>query len=44
MMNNFKAKWDMICIETLCNLVKLVSEQVTVTETDELFIGDKNII
>ena len=42
-MTNFKEEWDMLFIETLCKIVTLINKQVTVTETDELFIGDKEI-
>ena len=34
----------MLFIETLIKIGTLIIEQVTVTETDEFFIGDKNII
>ena len=43
-MSNFKDKWDMVFIETLHKIETLVSEQVTVTEIYEVFIGDKNKI
>ena len=42
--NKFKGKWDILFIETLRKIGTFVNEQVTVTETDEVFIGDKNII
>ena len=41
---NFKDEWDMILRETLWKIGTLVNEQVTVTETYEFFIRDKNII
>ena len=44
MMNNFKDKWDILFMENLRYFKTLVSEQVTVTETDEVYVGDKNII
>ena len=34
----------MLFIETLSKMVTLINEQVTVTEIDKVFIGDKNII
>ena len=37
MMKNFKDKWDMLFIETLRKIGTLINEQVTVTETDEVF-------
>ena len=44
MMKNFKDKWDMLFIEALSKIRNLINEQVTVTETDEVFFGNKNII
>ena len=44
MMKNFKDKWIMIFIETLRKIGTLINEQVTVIETDEVFIGDKKLI
>ena len=44
MMKNFKDEWVMLFIETLRKIGTLINEQVKVTETDELFIGDKNLI
>ena len=44
MMKNFKYEWDMIFIKTLWNSGTLINEQVTVTETYEVFIGDKKLI
>ena len=41
MMMNFKEKWDMLLIETLRKIGALINDQFTVTETDEVFIGDK---
>ena len=43
-MKNFKDEWYMIFIETLHKIGTLINEQVAVTETDEVFIGDKNLI
>ena len=34
----------MLFIETLQKIVTLLNEKTTVTETDEFFIGDKNLI
>ena len=44
MMKNFRDEWYMLFIETLCKIGTLLNEQVTVTETDELFIEDKKLI
>ena len=41
---NFKYKWDVLFIEALCKIVTLINEQVTVTKTYEVFLGDKNLI
>ena len=41
MMKNFVDKWDMLFIENLRKIGTLFNEQVTVRETDEVFIGDK---
>ena len=39
-MKNFKYEWDMLFIETLRKIGTLINEQGTVTEIDEVFIGD----
>ena len=44
MMKNFKEKWDMLFIEALSKIINFINEQVTVTKTDEVFVGNKNII
>ena len=43
-MKKFKDEWDMIFIETLLKIGTLLNEQVTVTETYEVFIRDKKLI
>ena len=43
-MKNFKDEWDIIFIETLRKVGTLINEQVTVTDTDEVFIGYKKLI
>ena len=44
MVKNFNEKWDILFIVTLRKIETLLNKQVTVTKTDELFIGDNNII
>ena len=44
MMNKFKDEWDIQFIDTIKNIGTLINEQITDTETNEVFIGDKNII
>ena len=43
-MNKFKDEWDIQFIDTIKNIGTLINEQITDTETNEVFIGDKNII
>ena len=43
-MKNFKEERNMLFIETLSKIGTLVTEQVTVTEIDEVFIGDLKLI
>ena len=40
-MKNFKDKCSMLFIEDLRKIGTLINEQIKVTETDEVFIGDK---
>ena len=44
MMKSFKDEWDMLFIETLRKIGILINEQVTVTETNEVYIRYKKTI
>ena len=43
-MKEFKYECDILFIDILRKIGTLINEQVTVTETDEVFIGDKKLI
>ena len=43
-MKGFKDEWDMLFMETLRNLVTLVSEKITVKEIYDVFVEDKKLI